>query len=438
MQSRRHRLTANFIAGLSGKFVLVARQLLLVPLFLSYWGAEYYGEWLIISSVPAILAMSNVGLGTAASTQIVLAIGENNEREANRLLASSLLFVFVVSIAVLAPVAVVTFAIPGLLGHFSVLVESPGIVVLLLFSGLAFAMLGQPWEGYWIARQKAASAMFAGVLFSLIEFAGAASVLVLGGDALLFAAATLAIRVCWTLAFIAYSLTLTDSTCPFSPSFALIRGLLFRGAGFQLNALWQAVLFQGSLFASQAVLGSAGTAAWGTVRTLSRTGNQLLALTNQTLMPELQNAIAARDFADASRLHAFGLKIALAVGGVAACVLSFLGGWGYELWTNNLLDVPRSIWPIAGICVLLNSIWWTSALVHRAFNQPWHMNLWGLFAAVCSVASMTVLGLSYGIIGFAIGAVVFELIMAFAIPRRSHQLLNQQTTSPLGTVVPAA
>ena len=435
--SRKRRLTGNLVAGLLGKFVLVGRQLILVPFFLSMWGAEYYGDWLILSSIPTILAMSNVGLGTAASTQIVLAIGARDEQEANRLLASALMFVFAASVMVLTPLALVAYTGSGLFQSVATRVQYPGFVVLLLFAGLAVSMLGQPWEGYWIARQKAAQAMFAGVLFSIIDLVGAASVLVAGGDALIFALVSFALRVGWTLAYIGYSFSLTDKSYPMSPSLLLLRRLLGRGIGFQLSGLWQAVLFQGSLFVAQSVLGAAGTATWGTVRTLSRSGNQLLALTNQTLMPELQNAIAAKDFVDARKLHAFGLRIALVVGGLVAGALSFGGGWAYQLWTNDALQVPPSIWPITGICVLLNSVWWTSSLVHRSMNQPWYMNLWGLIAAVIAVTVMAILGLSYGIVGFALGAVVFELIMAVAIPRRSHQLLQERTTPQVESVVPA-
>ena len=52
--STKRNIFFNGIANLLSKTVRIAEQLVLVPFFLSSWGAGYYGEWLTLSIFPSI------------------------------------------------------------------------------------------------------------------------------------------------------------------------------------------------------------------------------------------------------------------------------------------------------------------------------------------------------------------------------------------------
>jgi hypothetical protein len=84
-------------SGLS-KVLILLRQAALVPLFLQSWGIVGYGEWLLLASIPTVLAMSNLGLGTAGCTQIALALGANKKTDANRIPVTSVMVTTVLSI----------------------------------------------------------------------------------------------------------------------------------------------------------------------------------------------------------------------------------------------------------------------------------------------------------------------------------------------------
>ena len=438
--SRRKRLKWNFAAALVGKIVNVCQQVLLVPLYLYAWGPEYFGIWLLLSAVPSFLSMAQVGLGTAASTEIVLAIGQGAEERAGRTLASAWLFIVSVGVLVVALlIGADSMGLTlGLAGTDQNMIRHPMRIVSILFLGVIVMMMRQPLEGFWIARQRASVAMFFGAAMSAVELAACAVVLMVGGRAPTLALTIMVTRVLALALFAIASARHIDLRSRLTPDFALVRSLLGRGVGFQLTVLWQAILFQGSLFLAQGVLGPAGVATWGTIRTLSRSGNQVLALVNQALMPELQNEIAARNVVDAKRLYRGGVRLALGVGICAAIPLSLAGGPFYRLWTGGNLEVTPWIWPIMAVGLVLNAVWLTSALVHRAYNQPWYLSSCGLASAVISVASMYTLGAQFGILGFAVGAVVFEGLMVTAIPRRSRQLLDQLKTHKVGTIASVA
>ena len=438
--SRRRRLKWNFTAAFVGKVVSVCNQVLLVPLFLYAWGSEYYGIWLLLSAIPSFLSMSNVGVGTAANTEIVLAIGQGNERKANRVLGSAWLFIVVIG-CVVATVIMVAHALGfgvDLFGSNQSLVSGHSRIILVLFASVIVMMMRQPLEGFWTARKKASNAMFFGAAASAGELAACAVVLMFSGPAEALAMTILGARTLALIAFFIASRRYVDLRLPLTPDLSLVRSLLGRGMGFQLSVLWQAILFQGSLFLAQGVLGPAGVATWGTIRTLSRSGNQLLALINQAIMPELQNEIAVDNLTDAKRIYHAGIRVAFGAGLAVALPMSVVGGPFYTFWTGGTLSVTPWIWPIMAIGLVLNAVWLTSDLVQQALNRPWYSSSCGLASAIISVAVMYVAGLQFGILGFATGAVVFEALMAFAIPRRSLQLLNQSTTPQNGVVASAA
>jgi O-antigen/teichoic acid export membrane protein len=144
-------------------------------------------------------------------------------------------------------------------------------------------------------------------------------------------------------------------------------------------------------------------------------------------MPELQKAISLKAWIDARKLHTIGVMVSGLVGLCAAAGLATFGNWIYSYWTAGELSVPFLVWPILGVGIMLNSLWWTSGLVHRATNQPWGMNLMGVVGALLTLGIMKVLGKAgLGISGFAFGAVVFEIIMASYVLRRSLEIMSDR------------
>ena len=70
--SLKKKLIYNGLASALQKVVKVSEQLLLVPFFITAWGAVYYGEWLTLTIIPTIIGFSDLGFGTAAANSFVL------------------------------------------------------------------------------------------------------------------------------------------------------------------------------------------------------------------------------------------------------------------------------------------------------------------------------------------------------------------------------
>ena len=58
-------------------------QLIFVPLFLTFWKLDTYADWILISTIPAILTMSHFGLFSYGTNMIVILCKQNKKNKAN-------------------------------------------------------------------------------------------------------------------------------------------------------------------------------------------------------------------------------------------------------------------------------------------------------------------------------------------------------------------
>jgi len=72
------RLLKGIIANGIGQIVTVVIQAVSLPIFLHSWGKELYGEWLILSAIPAYLSLSDIGFSTAATNEMTMKVAQGD------------------------------------------------------------------------------------------------------------------------------------------------------------------------------------------------------------------------------------------------------------------------------------------------------------------------------------------------------------------------
>ena len=80
-------------ANAVGQATTLLIQLISVPLLLQYWGTAYYGEWLLLFTVPSYLSLSDIGLVSAVSNELAVSAAQQAYRRAIVLLSSGLMAV---------------------------------------------------------------------------------------------------------------------------------------------------------------------------------------------------------------------------------------------------------------------------------------------------------------------------------------------------------
>ena len=419
----------NGIASILQKGVRMLEQLLLVPFFITSWGAAYYGEWLTLTIIPDVIAFSNLGFGSASANTFVLYYAAKKYQKASNVRKVGIYMIsFVVFLAIFASLIGLF-----LLSYFKVfensLIDEKSAIIavsILIFARLQNFYL-EYYDGLYRAARKASLSINLMSIKSFLSVVVGLITLLLGYRIVIFAVSQLFIISCFTFFYAFKARKVCDSY-----GFVGVwdkdeyKNIINKGLGFLLMPVWQVIYFQGTTFVVRIVLGPESVAVYNTVRTLSRSINQFFSVVNISIFPELQYEIGQGNLSKAKKIYRMSMIIVFIIALIGCLVLTLFGLWFYKIWTKGELDLPPLMWYIFVIGILFNSIWWVAGVIFRAINEPHRFALAGLFGALISVFLSYWLSHYYGLIGAAIGAISLEVLMAFFVLPYGFKILDMK------------
>ncbi|MCF0190500.1 MAG: hypothetical protein HUJ96_04475 [Marinilabiliaceae bacterium] len=409
------------------KLVRVLDQLLLVPFFLTQWGAEYYGEWLTLTIIPSILAFSDLGVGTAAGNGFVLAYTKGDKQRAADISKCGLL---IASVAVMLGMLITVGVLLsgdyfGLFDKSLIDAHEAMLAVSLLMASRLSGFFAQLIEGYFRAARKAPMAVLFHIGYGLLTICVSIIVLYAGCGVVGYSLSVLVAHIVYSFVYFIYGRSLVDfEKCRGVVRFAELKGLMLKGLGYLADPIWQAIYFQGSTFVVRIVLGPASVAMFNTVRTVCRSVNQLFSIVNFGVFPEMQYEYGRGNLPIVQRLFRVSILVSLVIALCGFVVLLFAGPYIYNLWTHNELIVPSDVWLVFMLGVVLNAIWWTAMVVYRVTNKPYHFAVVATIMASLSVGMSYILAGFFGLLGVALGALLFDVVMVLFVPNDACKLLS--------------
>ncbi len=108
----KRRLLGTFGASALGPFITILVQLINVPVMLRYWGAHLYGEWLLISTIPAYLLLTDLGFGNVAGSDMTMRVHAGDGEGAIETFQSVIVLVLFVSFLLGLFLSAVIFLLP--------------------------------------------------------------------------------------------------------------------------------------------------------------------------------------------------------------------------------------------------------------------------------------------------------------------------------------
>ncbi|WP_421826487.1 hypothetical protein [Larkinella sp.] len=84
------RVLHSIAASVVGQASQILIQLISVPLLIQHWGLTYYGEWLLLFTIPSYLSLSDAGLASALSNELLIMVNKKDELKAARLLGNGI------------------------------------------------------------------------------------------------------------------------------------------------------------------------------------------------------------------------------------------------------------------------------------------------------------------------------------------------------------
>jgi len=413
--SVRKRLAWGFISGWVSKLSSTIIQLVQVPVFLHFWQVQLYGEWMIISSIPAYLSFSNIGFGNVGGNEMTIQEAAGNREGALRVFQSCWWLVVIVCTATIVLLSGALYFLPAahLLKLTAIGETDAKWIIFYLGVSVLLGQLETLLQSAYRAVGRYPYGSFVKSAMSLVAFAATIIPVALGGGArvtaLVFAVANIAGTV--------FLCVLVKRDIPWikfgvrHASVAQIKELTVPALAFMGLPIGNALNLQGTLLAVGYALGAADVVIFGTARMVSRVALQLVQMVNSTFWPEMSMAFGAKNIALTRTLHRRACQMALILALSVVVTMMAAGPWFLTHWTGGHVPPSRGLLSILLLVVVLFSLWSTSSTLLAAINRHQTMAAWYVFGTAMTCGLCYVLARRYGLYGAAVSLLASEIVM---------------------------
>jgi O-antigen/teichoic acid export membrane protein len=426
------RLAAGFGANLFGRGVSTLITFVSVPIFLRHWGADLYGEWLLLNTVPSYFNLSDIGFGSSAGNEMTMLMASGKQAEALDVFQSVLALTTVISTAIgVLFVALVWFLPFNRWLHVnSITAHDTNLTILLLALSVLLSMQETLFQA---AFRCVAKYAYGGLLKSFIQlaaFLGVSVVVLFGGGVVAAAAAFCIINAIGTL-LLWFELRRCVPWIRFGiqhAHMATLRRLTGPSISFMAFPLGNAISLQGMLLVVGVVLGPTAVVIFSTARTVSRSVIQFMQMINNSVWPEMSLAVGANDFSLARSLHRRSCQISIAIGLGAVAALALVGPSIWKRWTVHTVATDTVLLDLMLTLVVFSSLWFTSSVALAATNRVQRLAIIYLIATSASLGAAWFLAHAYGIRGAAVALIGAEIFMSAFVLRASLAFLGDTFT----------
>ena len=417
-----NRISLGVGSQLYGQAVLIFIRLGEVPLLLHYWGAQLYGEWLMLAAIPAYLAISDGGFSGAASREMSMKVGAGDQPGALTIFQSTWTLLCVISAVVLGAVMLSARALP-LTSWFGFRVIGPHELVYVLFLLLMYVFVGFQsdllYGGFWCSGRYSLGIAVTSTT-RLMEFVALVIAVILGGGPVQAAGAYVVGRILGT----AMTRSALKRATPWLHygfgriSLQEIRRLSRPAFASMAFPLGNALNIQAMRLVVGIVLGPLAVAIFSPLRTLSNLTTRPGAVINGVIEPELAVAFGRGDRTVFSRLFLRGCQAAIWLSASAALTLSVVVGWLWPLWTGGRVEMQWPVFVTLLASGILNSLWYTALMVPYATNRHGRISVvyTGIYGGTAIVVAYLA-ALTWGLLGVGAALLLAELLMtAYVLP----------------------
>lgn len=412
--SARQRICAALAANGFGQVVTIGTQLVLTPLFFRFWGAERYGEWLLLSAIPTYLMLADLGVSSAAANEMAMRAGARDFTGAQQSFRGALrMAVIAAALALfLGAIAASLVAVAQWpeLQHSSHL--EAGWVLFALSAQVALGFAGGTVQaGFRCAGLNGLGATWAN-LGRLGEAIGSAGVLLSGLGPVPLCVAMLVLRAVFLWA--QWETLRRRCSWLFSPGVSVdpkfFDRLLLPSLAFMAFPLGYTLALQGPILLMGSLFGSAAVAAFSAMRTLARLPVQFTNVLNNAVAPEVSMAHGERCLEKIRRLHCSAWTATAGLGFVACLALGVFGPRLSEMWLGTGRHDQRMLLGLLAVS-WVSAVWNVSSIVLTATNRHVRLSFAFLLVNAFGLGLAGMLGRAAGVPGLLTGLLLVEVTM---------------------------
>ena len=438
------RVAAGVGANGMGYLLTFANSILLVPVFLAFWGGQLYGEWLALSAAMGYLALLDLGLQTYVVNRMCQAYARKHLDDLHRDLHSAIEIFTVVALLGLTGIAVfIALAPVELLFHLEFTTRKlAGLTIMLLAANVFLNSIPMGLiAGLYRATGAYARGQMIGNVMRMAQFVATAAVVSLWRS-------TAGLAATWVLVNVVGILLILRDLRRFRPDVRLDlaagswrHGIRLIGPAllFLLFGVASALNMQGMVLIVNSALGAVAVVQFVTIRMLSNIIPQGLAVVNSALWPEMTIVDARGERERLIRLSRWLVKFSVSVAVLVALLIRFVGPDLYHLWTGRQIAFEPRVLDLLLIQAVLMAVWNASGLPLLASNRQRAYAWWTLLNAVVSIGLALILVRPFGLVGVAFGSLLGDVFCSLlVVPWLVSRMLERPLASFLlpGAAVP--
>lgn len=398
--------------------ITMSAQLLLVPLYLKFWGVEPYGIWLAIQALVNLMTLIDMGHQNYLGYEF-LKYGKKNVLELSRFLSSGITFAIGIGLLQLLIILAFMFtgALPFLLDkadlHESSLIDQAGIVF--FAQGLGWFLTStigglfiRALESFGYYARLAWWGVFTNVAVNIVP----AIAVIYGADFLwtgiITAVTTVVfyIPIYWDM----FRLMRKEGIRFLKPSLKLGLRNFLHSTAVAGKVILENARQQGIRIVLTPLAGPVGLAAFSTMRTGSNVALQGLNTVTNPLMPDLMRFLHDRDQVRAE--GAFGtvwtvVVLALAPGVV---ILQAVIAPLFAIWTQGKIHFDPTLFATLSLSVLVYAIVQPAMAVVLGNNLIKEQLAVSIAGAVVVIGGVIILVPMIGIVGASIALLAAEIV----------------------------
>jgi len=383
--SPKARIASGLAANFYSQVVTVLVQLLSLPILLSKWNIEQYGQWLMISAIPGYLVISDVGIMTAAANLMSMHQARHETAEVNRVFNSSLgaMLLLLPALALVGAVLLASSSF-GLSHDQRVALYFLLITTLLGVACSLFDAVYRPFGRY----PRAAFLLTTARVFDWLGmFAG----LFIGGT---LTSAALGIFVGRATGFVGIFVLARRDVPQIRWNWRefdvkLVRLLLRSGIGFLSFPFGYLLTLQGMVLLVGAQMGASMVALFSATRTLTRVLAQISDTTSRSMSPEISALYGAGREPEATRLSNRILWRVILLTICGALLLTLLGPSILQHWSHGKIHFDGTVFAFLIAGSIAAAYWQIQAVRLTATNRH------SLLATIFTLSSAFALLLTY-------------------------------------------
>ncbi len=412
----RKRLIQGIGANFLGQIINLASRVLLVPLFLTAWGAKVYGEWLLLSSIVAYLSLTDLGGQLYIVNRLTQAQAQGDTPLFRKILHTGLSLFLILPLAVFVVfLGVIFFFPPGALLQITITSRQ---VVFLVLAIMAFQFVFSLPQGILVGVYRAVGLLPRGVMLTNTMQAVTIILVALG---LWLRVGLVAIAGLQLLPYLAVALVAGRDLNRRFPQFQLLSlretdlsfGLTFIKPSLHFFGiqLAQAFSVQGTVLVVGMVLGSVQVVVFATMRTIINLIRSFFEQISHAAWPELTRLDSQHDEEKFFLLFRAMFRSTLIAAVIFMAIFHFWGEGLYNFWLRKTVTYQQGVMDLFLIYMGQFVVWLTCSHPLMATNRHRALSKTILVSSLLGIGLAYLGGRRLGLPGVILGMIAGDLLL---------------------------